>query len=394
MNIEERIKVARLQLILKRPFYGFLLARMPIIAIDDPALRTIATDGRKIYYCAEFIDSLTNDELVFAFGHEVLHNILDHFVRREERNPEYWNMATDYAINAWLKADKVGSMPKCGLFKANYSGMSAEVIYSHLVKQNAKIKESLDLHIIGDGNMPGSSGGIGGEPLSAREINELRNAIINAKQINDQSNGAGSLPDGLERVIGNILESKISWQQYLEKIFSESVRANYSYARYNKRNYGLDVILPGKANGEKINVHIAIDASGSVDDEMLRKFLGEVKGIVDQYNDCEITIWCFDGGIHNVQQYDRYNLDDITSYKIAGNGGTLFDINWDFMKDPTTVEQDIINEPFVPNNFILFTDGYPCGSWGDEHYCNTIFAICGDRYDSPAAPFGKTIYIE
>jgi hypothetical protein len=52
--------------------------------------------------------------------------------------------------------------------------------------------------------------------------------------------------------------------------------------------------------------------------------------------------------------------------------------NWEFMK-----EQGI-----EPKKFIMFTDGYPCGSWGDEDYCDTLFIIKGADHE---APFGQSV---
>jgi hypothetical protein len=42
----------------------------------------------------------------------------------------------------------------------------------------------------------------------------------------------------------------------------------------------------------------------------------------------------------------------------------------------------------VPKKFIMFTDGYPCGSWGDEDYCDTLFIVKGG---DNIAPFGQTV---
>ena len=40
----------------------------------------------------------------------------------------------------------------------------------------------------------------------------------------------------------------------------------------------------------------------------------------------------------------------------------------------------------------MFTDGYPCGDWGDPDYCDTVFII----HDNPntEAPFGVTAHYE
>ena len=59
-------------------------------------------------------------------------------------------------------------------------------------------------------------------------------------------------------------------------------------------------------------------------------------------------------------------------------------VNWEYMK-----EHDI-----QPKKFIMFTDGYPFGSWGDEDYCDTVFVIHGHHDRNFVAPFGITAHYE
>jgi predicted metal-dependent peptidase len=133
-------------------------------------------------------------------------------------------------------------------------------------------------------------------------------------------------------------------------------------------------------NEETIDVAIGIDMSGSISNTQARDFISEVKGIMDEYTDFAINLWCFDTDIYNHNKFTGDNSDDILYYECMGGGGTDFDANWRFMKD-----HDI-----QPKKFIMFTDGYPFGSWGDEEYCDTLFIIHGN--DSIIAPFGQTIH--
>ena len=50
-------------------------------------------------------------------------------------------------------------------------------------------------------------------------------------------------------------------------------------------------------------------------------------------------------------------------------------------------------EDIVPQKLIVFTDGYPWGSWGDESYCDTLFIIHGSGYGgrTPVAPYGDSV---
>jgi predicted metal-dependent peptidase len=132
---------------------------------------------------------------------------------------------------------------------------------------------------------------------------------------------------------------------------------------------------------ETIDVAISLDMSGSIGDDQAKDFLAEVKGIMDEYKDYKIKLWCFDTKVYNEADFDGYN-DDIMSYQIKGGGGTDFDCNWEYMK-----EHDI-----VPKKFIMFTDGYPWDSWGDENYCDTLFIIHGNTTIVP--PFGSHAYYD
>ena len=141
--------------------------------------------------------------------------------------------------------------------------------------------------------------------------------------------------------------------------------------------------LPGMDRENTIDIAMAIDTSGSMTDPMLIDILTETKGIMDQYTDFKIHLFCFDTEVHNPQEFTEHNMDEFLDYEPAGGGGTDFDCCFDYMK-----EQGI-----QPKKFVMFTDGYPWDSWGDENYCDTLFIIHGGGYggSSPVAPFGTTV---
>ena len=75
-------------------------------------------------------------------------------------------------------------------------------------------------------------------------------------------------------------------------------------------------------------------------------------------------------------------MGEFMEYELAGGGGTDFDCVFDYMKE----------NGITPKKHVMFTDGYPYGSWGDEHYCDTLFIVHGGYGDrTPEAPFGITI---
>jgi hypothetical protein len=101
---------------------------------------------------------------------------------------------------------------------------------------------------------------------------------------------------------------------------------------------------------------------------------------MEQYDDYNIRIWSFDAEVHNEQIYRSDEGTDISEYVPAGGGGTLFESNWDHMK-----KYDI-----SPKVFVMFTDMYPCGGWGDAEYCDHVIFV-GYKSNNRIAPFGTTI---
>jgi predicted metal-dependent peptidase len=124
--------------------------------------------------------------------------------------------------------------------------------------------------------------------------------------------------------------------------------------------------------------------SGSIGNSQAKIFLSEVKGIMDEYKDYRIKIWCFDTEVYNEDDFSADDGREITEYDIKGGGGTDFMANWTYMK-----ENDI-----QPKKFLMFTDGYAWDSWGDPDYCDTVFLIHGDLQKNIQSPFGVTTHYE
>jgi predicted metal-dependent peptidase len=389
----ERLVTARIGLLLRHSFFGNLATRMQLINADLWC-STAATDGQKFYYNSRFIMMLKPKEVEFLVGHEVLHVVYDHMGRRDNRDPEIWNIADDYAVNADLKRHKVGqfitSVP-C-LYETKYDGKAAEAIYDDLMKNVQKISiedlldQMIDDHMDGDGDgdNEGDGEGKGKRPsMSAEERErvrqEVKQAIINAAS----SAEAGQLPLGVERLIRQHTNPVMPWRELIQTNLTSAIRTDYSWMRPSRRGWHMDAIMPGMTPGEEIDVVVSIDMSGSISNKQAQQFLGEISGMMDAFDGYKIHVFCFDTEIYNPQDFNSENMDSIDTYEPAGGGGTDFDCIFTYLKD-------IGN---VPKRLIVFTDGYPCGSWGDADYCDTTWIIHGDKNPNP--PFGTyAIYDE
>jgi len=158
--IETKLTAARTKLILDKPFLGALVLRLPMVAANKDWCPTTATDARKFYFNAEYIDSLTMSQTQFMLAHEALHCALSHFARRQHRVKHRWDLACDYAINPLLIEDGLSPPPNYQVMP-DYKGMTAEEIYPLL--QDNEDNETLDQHVY-DKESEGGGGGAGGPP--------------------------------------------------------------------------------------------------------------------------------------------------------------------------------------------------------------------------------------
>jgi predicted metal-dependent peptidase len=394
-KIVDKLITARVGLLLRHPFFGNMATRMKMIEASDWC-NTLATDGRNFYYNLGFVNKLTPKEAEFGFAHEVLHNVFDHMGRRDGRDPQLSNIAADFAANQILKDERIGTVPSfIKIFQDDkYRGMSYEQIYQDLYDKAEKINisdlgELLDDHLDGEGEGDSDGGGEGDDDkegkgkrpsLTAEEKKQIRDEIREAMVAAAQSAGAGKMPAAIARMIRDFTEPKMDWRQMLRMNIQSILKSNFSFSRPNRKSQHCGAILPGMMNEETIDVSVAIDMSGSISDKMAMDFLSEVKGIMDEYKDFKLDLWCFDTEIYGYHRFTGDTADEIMDYKCQGGGGTAFEANWDFMKE----------EGIEPKKFIMFTDGYPCGTWGDEDYCDTIFIVHGN--DAIIAPFGQTAH--
>jgi predicted metal-dependent peptidase len=396
-EVREKLITARVGLLLRASFFGNLATRLKLVNADE-WLTTAATDGRNFYYNSRFIDMLRPKEIEFLFGHEVLHCVYDHMGRRGDRNPQLWNIADDYCVNGDLVKHRVGekiTTVPC-LYDHKYDGMCAEEVYDILYENaekidiNSLVEKLLDDHLEGEGEGEGGEGddsgksGGGGRPkLSQAEKDairdEIKEAVLAAAAASDN---AGNLPAGVKRLIQDMTAPKMNWRELLRMQLESTIKSDFTWMRASRRGWHMDAVMPGMQLDPMIDIAISIDASGSMLDSMLKDFLAEVQGIMDSFPAYRIHILTFDTQVYNPQQYDSENLDTICDYEVHGGGGTDFDCVFDYFK-----ENDI-----QPKRHIMFTDGYPNGSWGDENYCDTVFIMHGTTTIVP--PFGQYAYYE
>jgi len=394
-KVLEKITTARIALLLRQPFFGNLATRLKIIDATDWCA-TAATDGRHFYFNENFVNELSQKQVEFLFGHEILHCVYDHFTRRDNRDANVYNIAADYCVNGDLIRHNIGEMitQVKPFHDAKYYGWASEAVYDDIFKkydqeQLEQLGKLLDEHIDWEkGKGQGPNGktkkgktGKGQPTYSKEELKKIRDEMKEAMISSAQAAGTGNVPKGVQRIIKELTDPKLDWREILNQQIQSTVKNNYSFMRPSRKGWHTSAVLPGMDFEDTIDIAVALDMSGSIRNEQAQDFLSEVKGICDQYQDYKIKVWCFDTEVYNEEDFTPDNGGDIVNYDLAGGGGTDFDANWRYMKD----------QGITPKKLLVFTDGYSW-NWGDENYCDTVWIIHSDK--TITAPHGITCYYD
>jgi predicted metal-dependent peptidase len=403
--VMDRIITARIGLLLRHPFFGNMATRLKIVAADE-WLGTAAVDGRNLYYNTQFFNAMNNKEIEFVVAHEILHMVFDHMGRREDRDPMIYNISADYIVNNTLVRDRIGTIPsivQCYQdFK--YEGWTSEEVYDDVYEKAKEMGEEylkqlgemLDEHLDSEDDGEGVSDGEVGKDVngnatskskpkySKEEVKQIKDEIKENMISAAQSAGAGNVPGAVARMIKELTEPKMNWREIIRQSVQSSIRSDYTFSRPSRKGQMSGAILPSMDFQDTIDVAVCIDMSGSIGEVQGKDFLGEVKGIMDEFPDYNIKVWCFDTDVYNEEDFAANDGKDLLDYELMGGGGTDFMANWTYMKD----------QDYVPKKLIMFTDGYAWDSWGDPDYCDTVFVIHSNRDKNLEGPFGTSVHYD
>lgn len=388
-----RIQKARTSLILDHPFFGSLLFRLK--GRECRSIQTMATDGVSLFYNPEFVEALNAATLAGTLAHEVMHPALHHHVRRSGRDPRKWNEACDYAINPLL-VDAGLSLPDGVLIDSRFRGMSAEQIYNLLEteaeqgsgsssgeKEPGGEGSGSDPSSHGDSNEPTApvtEGGIG-QVLDAPPADEETEAVeeqaraweVAVNQAMTVAKQAGKVPAGLHRTLEGAAQASVDWRELLRRNWSETIPADYSWVRPNRRHLWRGLYLPGVVREGVGEVAIAVDCSGSVSSRQLRLFEAEVRSILEGQRPQRVHVLYFDS---EVQKVEAYEAGQPVHLNPVGGGGTEFGPCFEWLD-----EQGI-----QPQTLVFLTDLY--GSFPPSA---PAYPVLWASTGSQRVPFGQVI---
>lgn len=376
---------ARVQLVLgkdaKTVFFATLALRLKQKANWDA--ETAQTDGKVLEYNPEYVMSLSPEQRRGLVAHEVMHNAMSHPSRRGSRDLGRFNIACDLAINpvleeAGMQLPPGGLFPGRGQYEKLPVGLSAEEYFARLPEEQGQEGDGQGKEGGNGGNDPGKCGGVVDTGDNAQQQASEAGWKVAVAQAANVAKGRGELPGGLARMVGDLLEPKVPWQEVLREFISRALtsRDDYSWSAPNRRFIAQGLYLPSLRSESLGEVVVAIDTSGSIGEAELKTFGGELNGILE-CRPCKVHVVYCDARVRRVDEWEP--SDGPLVLEPVGGGGTSHRPVWDWL-----AEHDI-----DPAAVVCLTDGYT--SFGDDPGVPVLCALTPESTAEP--PFGRVVHI-
>lgn len=142
------------------------------------------------------------------------------------------------------------------------------------------------------------------------------------------------MPEGIARLIERRLYPELPWAELLARFVERNARSDYTWMMPNRRYLHQNLFFPALLDSELQQIVVAVDTSGSIQDEQLQRFAAEISAIMDQLPSCLHLLYCD----ASVQKYQRVEKADLPiTLEPEGGGGT------DFRPVFEKIEQEQIN---------------------------------------------------
>lgn len=455
LTAEQRLQKSVIDILGRDEFValsGVLMVLQQSVESKDvarPTTKTAMTNGMKITYAEEFVDSLTDAELRFLVLHEAFHCMYQHLTTWEwmyREDAALGNAACDYVINIQLvdmgdemyerarsaigsAAERFIVMPKCGLCDAKYRGMDSAEVYALLKKEQEQEQEdeqddeqgSESSGDSGAGN-PGPGAGDDGDDEDEGDEPGEGDAGVPP---NNQGRGAGkpqgfddhdwegaaAMPDeakadaarameeamrqgallagklgtGGERLVEGILAAKVRWQDALRE-YLFTVCAGNDYSTWRRPNRRY--ISAG--------IYMPSGVSETIDEIAVAVDMsGSIGGPELSQFLGEIGAICQTISPEVVRllywdtevvRAERYTKDQLDTITQSTKPAGGGGTA------PSCITRYLAESNVKPRVVVVLTDGYVGADWGGTWPCPVVWCIVGNKSAVPAT--GQAIHVE
>ena len=323
------------------PYMGAIAAHIKLEATSS--VLTFESDGNVLRYNDAFLERLSDDELLFVLANGAMHTLLHHQERGVGKTAWLWQKASDYVINAMLVKNGF-ALPQYAPYEERFADLYAEEVYDLLrselqdegfsaEQQTEQIRHDESVHnekVRAHKEQALDSNAHEMRPSELQELSEEIEASLKEQleQLFHKYDRQGELPEGLERLVPELFASKVDWRTVLAAYFDRYAKHTHRFLPPSTKMLYRGIYLPSLTS-ERLHVAIAIDTSGSIDEALLGRFLGEVEAIMATIPDYEIEMLCFDT---RIRSHDTFLPGDRLTYRLKGGGGTDFRVVFEYIE--------------------------------------------------------------
>lgn len=357
-------------------FLGSLLAGVERILTKE--VPTLAVGFRNTSIVLFVNENFWNNELskdtietykhrIGVVVHELLHIAFGHLTNMKfKQNRELYNIACDILVNQYVHNEnkKIGTndfLPDShihlGLFPDAFSKNDLNQTSHFYYEKLMQVQEEPEKFPQSFENLQKIIPQLNDEhkmwkdfdklPESTQEIikENLKQKIKETKE-NLSNDNWGKLHQNVRDAVEDIInyESEIDWKKVVSKFITNS---NQKYSKSSKmklsKRYG---VPPGRRSKRKTSILVALDTSGSITNDDIFIFFGELSNILRKNKNLSIKVVECDTEIGNVYDFNGYNFPK----EVSGGGGTYF--------DPVFEYYNKNRNKAGFSALIYFTDGY------------------------------------
>lgn len=421
MDAELKLKKAHIRL-MRHPetclYSGIILLGDTRVVDGDDSVPTACTDGINTMYGREFLESLSVEEVAGLVLHENLHKLLKHIPRHKDlaaKDPMLANVAMDFVVNDVimnLNDKTLAKLPDGALYDPEFHDWSVRQVFDYLWKEREKQKpkqgqggqggqgeqqgqqppkpqkgsgtqrrgQPLDKH---DNEGKDGKDGKGGNQLTPDQQRELERKINEGLQQGGLL--AGKFGVNIPRVIKDQMEPEIVWSEVLDEFWSSIMRGveEFTYSRLNRRRLADELFLPSSYSETVGRMVLAIDTSGSIDNEQIARVAARISNLCELYPPESIIVLWWDTRVHAEQRFESQDYVNIAKLlKPVGGGGTHVSCVAQYMNE-RHIEADGV---------IVFTDGYVESDVKWDVACPTLWLVTRSGRFTP--PHGRKVMVK
>ncbi|MBU0720891.1 hypothetical protein KJ877_06070 [bacterium] len=330
-GIEKKISQAKSKLLIDYPYFGTLASKLELVVNDD--IQAFKSDGISLHYNSDFFEGLELSEMEFVFANGAMHASLAHEARKNGRSGWLWQMATDLAINDMLVQNGM-DLPHGAQYRVRFEGMYAEEIYAELKDDILREDENLEYEADDAGDVQNNENKNEEKNTQTQTQEQLLEEVLKEQLFAEDALSQltkeiqkGEAPQSIDRFFKLEKFGKIDWREEIKIALERFFKDDYVLIPPNKKFLHMGIYLPSNIS-RTFRLVIAVDSSGSVDEDLLNQFLNEVNFLMSLVHHYQIEMLVCDDKIHS---HRTFYSGDTLECDLRGGGGTDFRPVFDFI---------------------------------------------------------------